>query len=56
VLDELTWLDVQCISFREELDTTGSLGRAIVAAVAELERNLIRERVMAGMSRARLEG
>jgi len=59
VLDALTRLGVQYISFREELNTTGPLGRAIVtivAAVAELERNLIRERVMAGMRRARLEG
>lgn len=37
----------------------GALGRAIViilAAIAELERNLIRERVKAGMRCAQLEG
>ncbi len=59
LLDELTRLGVQYASFREELDTGGPLGRAIVtivAAVAELERNLIVERVRAGMRRARLEG
>ncbi len=59
VLDELNRLGIQYISFREELDTSGPLGRAIVtivAAVAELERNLIVERVKSGMRRARLEG
>jgi hypothetical protein len=43
----------------ENLDTGGPLGRAvviIVSAVAELERNLIIERVRAGLRRARLEG
>ena len=42
-----------------ELDTGGPLGRAIVViigAIAELERNLIVERVRAGMRRAKLEG
>jgi DNA invertase Pin-like site-specific DNA recombinase len=46
-------------SFREQIDTGGPLGRAIiiiVGAVAELERSLIVERVRAGMRRARLEG
>lgn len=59
VLDELSRLKIEFISFRENLDTGGALGRAIVviiAVVAELERNLIVERVRAGMRRARLEG
>jgi len=59
VLDELNRLNVEYISFREQIDTGGPLGRAIVViigAVAELERNLIIERVRAGMRRARLEG
>jgi len=59
VLDELTRLNVEFISFRENLDTGGPLGRAfivIISAIAELERNLIIERVRAGMRRARLEG
>ena len=59
VLDELNRLQVEFISFRENIDTGGPLGRAIVviiAAIAELERNLIIERVRAGMRRARLEG
>jgi DNA invertase Pin-like site-specific DNA recombinase len=59
VLDELNRLNIEYISFRENIDTGGPLGRAIVViigAVAELERNLIIERVRAGMRRARLEG
>ena len=59
VLDELNRLRVEFISFREQLDTGGALGRAvivIIGAVAELERSLIVERVRAGMRRARLDG
>jgi len=59
VLDELSRLKFEFVSFRESIDTGGALGRAIVGivgAVAELERNLIVERVKAGLRRARLEG
>ena len=59
VLDELNHLNIEFVSFREQIDTGGPLGRAmviIVGAIAELERNLIIERVRAGMRRARLEG
>ena len=59
VLDELNRLEIEFVSFRESIDTGGPLGRAIVViigAIAELERNLIVERVRAGMRRARLEG
>jgi len=59
VLDEFNRLNVEFVSFRESIDTAGPLGRAIVViigAIAELERNLIVERVRAGMRRARLEG
>ena len=59
VLDELNHLEIEFISFRENIDTSGPLGRAmivIIGAIAELERNLIIERVRAGMRRARLEG
>ncbi len=59
VLDELNHLQIEFVSFRENIDTGGPLGRAmviIVGAIAELERNLIIERVRAGMRRARLEG
>jgi DNA invertase Pin-like site-specific DNA recombinase len=59
VLDELNRLNIEFVSFREQIDTGGPLGRAIVViigAIAELERNLIIERVRAGMRRAKLEG
>lgn len=59
VLDELNHLKIEFISFRENIDSSGPLGRAfvvIIGAIAELERNLIVERVRAGMRRARLEG
>jgi len=59
VLDELNRIGVEYVSFRENIDTAGPLGRAIVvivSAVAELERSLIVERVRAGMRRAKLEG
>jgi DNA invertase Pin-like site-specific DNA recombinase len=59
VLDELNRLNIEFLSFREQIDTGGPLGRAIVViigAIAELERNLIVERVRAGMRRAKLEG
>lgn len=59
VLDELNHLAIEFVSLRENIDTGGPLGRAIVVivgAIAELEKSLIVERVRAGMRRARLEG
>jgi len=59
VLDELNRLGIEYVSFREQIDTGGPLGRAVVViigAIAELERSLIVERVRSGMRRAKLEG
>ena len=59
LLDELNELDIEFISFREAIDTRGPLGRAItiiLGAIAELERSIIRERVCAGIRRARRQG
>jgi DNA invertase Pin-like site-specific DNA recombinase len=59
ILDDLNRLNVEFVSFRENIDTGGPLGRAmvvIIGAIAELERSLIVERVKAGMRRAKLEG
>jgi DNA invertase Pin-like site-specific DNA recombinase len=59
VLDELSHLNIEFVSLRENIDTGGPLGRAmvvIVDAIAELEKSLIVERVRAGMRRAKLEG
>jgi DNA invertase Pin-like site-specific DNA recombinase len=52
-------LGIQFISYNENLDTSGALGQAlftIVSAVAQLERDLIRERVTAGIRNARANG
>ena len=59
VLDELNHLGIEFVSLRENIATSGALGKAmvvIIGAIAELERDLIRERVKAGMRRAKLEG
>jgi len=50
---------VEFISLRESIDTGSPLGAAvftIIAAIAQLERSLIAERVKAGLRRARAEG
>jgi DNA invertase Pin-like site-specific DNA recombinase len=59
VLDELHRLNVEFMSFHENLDSGGPLGPAIVviiSAIAELERSPIVERVKAGLSRAKRDG
>jgi DNA invertase Pin-like site-specific DNA recombinase len=58
-LEEFRSLGIQFISYQENLDTSSPLGQAlftIVAAVAQLERDLIRERVSAGIRNARANG
>jgi DNA invertase Pin-like site-specific DNA recombinase len=58
-LDEFRAVGVQFISYQENLDTCSPLGQAlftIIAAVAQLERDLIRERVTAGVRNARAAG
>ena len=58
-LEEFRGLGIQFISYQENLDTTSPLGQAlftIVSAVAQLERDLIRERVNAGIRNARANG
>jgi DNA invertase Pin-like site-specific DNA recombinase len=58
-LEEFRSLGIQFISFQENIDTSSALGQAmftIVAAVAQLERDLIRERVNAGIRHARACG
>lgn len=58
-LDEFRRLKIDFVSFKQDFDTTSSAGRLlfhVVGAVAEFERDLIRERVMAGMAQARRDG
>lgn len=59
IVDELHALDIEFISAREAIDTSGPMGRmflTMVGSIAELERSLIVERIRAGMRRAKLEG
>ena len=59
VMDELNDLGIEFISARENIDTSGAIGRmfvTILGCIAELERSLIIERIKAGMRRRRLEG
>ncbi len=58
-LDEFRVLGIDFVSYKQDFDTTSSSGRLlfhVVGAVAEFERDLIRERVIAGMAQARREG
>jgi DNA invertase Pin-like site-specific DNA recombinase len=58
-LEEFRGLGIEFISFQENIDTISALGQAlftIVSAVAQLERDLIRERVSAGIRNARANG
>jgi len=58
-LDTFEHVGVDFVSLREQIDTASPLGRAvytIIAAIAELERSLIVERIHAGLRRARAEG
>ena len=58
-LEEFRSLGIQFISYQENIDTSSALGQAlftIVSAVAQLERDLIRERVSAGIRNAQANG
>lgn len=58
-LEEFRTLGIQFLSYSENIDTSSPMGQAmftIVAAVATLERDLIGERVRAGIRNARAKG
>src|SRR5438093_7222228 len=58
-LEEFKALGISFVSLNEAIDTGTPLGKfffTIVAAFAELERNVIRERVRDGIKRARQQG
>jgi DNA invertase Pin-like site-specific DNA recombinase len=58
-LEELHHLGIEFISYQENIDTSSPLGKAmftIVAAIAELERNIIVERIKGGLRRAKAMG
>ena len=59
VIDELDGMGIEFISRRENVDTSGPMGRlfvTIISAIAELERSLVADRVKSGMRLARLSG
>jgi len=58
-LEEFRHLGIEFISYQENVDTASPLGKAmftIVSAIAELERNILLERVKAGLRRAKENG
>jgi len=58
-LEEFHARNVAFVSVREQVDTSTPMGKAmftIIAAIAELERDLIRERIRAGVARSRALG
>jgi DNA invertase Pin-like site-specific DNA recombinase len=58
-LGEFQALGINFMSYSESIDTATPVGKMVftmVAAVAEMERSLVRERVLAGVDRARRQG
>jgi DNA invertase Pin-like site-specific DNA recombinase len=58
-LKEFNALGIDFISLNESVDTSTPMGKmvfTVIGAVAELERSLIRERVVMGLERARRQG
>ncbi len=58
-LEEFRNLGIDFISYQENIDTSSPLGSAIftiISAVAQLERDIIAERVKAGLRRAKENG
>jgi len=58
-LEDFQRLGIHFVSLNESIDTSTPMGKmvfTIIGAVAELERSLIRERVQAGVDRAKKEG
>jgi DNA invertase Pin-like site-specific DNA recombinase len=58
-LEQFRGLNINFISLQEQFDTSTPIGQAmftIIGAMAQLERDIIRERVRAGLDRARAQG
>ena len=58
-LEQFRSLNVNFISFQEQFDTSTPIGQAmftIIGAMAQLERDIIRERVRAGLALAKARG
>ena len=58
-LETFRSLNIGFVSLQEQLDTSTPIGQAmftIIGAMAQLERDIIRERVKAGLAQARAKG
>lgn len=58
-LSEFNHLKIDFVSFNENIDTASPMGQAmftIIGAMAQLERDIIAERVKSGLARARARG
>jgi DNA invertase Pin-like site-specific DNA recombinase len=58
-LEEFQAMNIDFISYSESIDTSSPVGKcmfSVIGAFANMERDLIRERVLAGIKRARSEG
>jgi len=58
-IENLVERNIKVFSYSENIDLNSSMGRAmltIISAFAQLERDIIRERTIAGLERARAQG
>ena len=58
-LEQFQTLGIDFVSVTQVIDTSGPMGKlvfSVLAAIAEFERELIRERVVAGMKEAQRQG
>lgn len=58
-LEQFQTLGIDFVSVTQSIDTSGPMGKlvfSVLAAIAEFERELIRERVVAGMKEAKRRG
>lgn len=58
-LEEFRELGIDFVSYQQNIDTSTASGKmmfGIIACLAEFERSMIRERVFAGLNRARSQG
>ncbi len=59
LIDELDSLGIEFLSRRENIDTSGPMGRlflTLIGCIAELERDLLSDRIRSGMRRSKLAG
>ncbi|MFB5095250.1 recombinase family protein [Bacillus cereus] len=59
IADRLDTIGIELVSIKERIDTSTAMGRAMfgmIGVMAELERDMIRERTTAGLEAARARG